>query len=191
MVDVVDVSVWVPELATRVAGASNVVLRQELAGAMREFFVSSGSWLADTVAQDIVAQQDVYTLLQPVEGTILYTYGVQIDNESVRFNGTDASGVIKLRQAPSVAKVGALFATVATRPTAYDVVPINTETYDFDTILDGAMGRLFNMPDKPWSNSVNAQYHLKRFRIGVGRARVRTRGLFTNQDEGFRFPAWA
>jgi hypothetical protein len=34
----------------------------------------------------------------------------------------------------------------------------------FDDWLDGALGRLYGMPAKPWASTTHAQYHHKRFR---------------------------
>jgi len=188
--NLVDVSVFTAEAATRIAGAPNATLRQELMGTFREFFVWSGSYLARTNPIDIIANQREYTLPAPTSSNILTTYAALVDDRQVRFTGTPIPGTIALHIKYPEDKPDALVGIVAIKPQDYSLVPEDTVTYDFDTILDGLCGRMYNMPDKPWTNTVQARYHLRRFRSGMGQARVRVRSLYTTADAGWRYPPW-
>lgn len=188
--NLVDVSVFMAEAATRIAGAPNDTLRQELMGAFREFYVTSGSYVVETVPTDIVANQAEYALPQPSASRILAVYAAEVDEVNVRFSGTRTPGTIKLAITYPENKVDALVGTVSIAPQDYSLVPEDSVIYDFDAILDGLCGRMYNMPDRPWSNSVQARYHLKRFRSGMAQARVRVRSKYTNADAGWRYPPW-
>lgn len=70
-------------------------------------------------------------------------------------------------------------------------VPYTYQRYHFDKILDGATGRLFSQPGKPYTNPKMAQYHLRRFRNGMAQARDMAQRQFTTAGHDFRFPRWA
>lgn len=70
-------------------------------------------------------------------------------------------------------------------------VPYTYERFHFDKILDGATGRLFSQPGKPYTNPKMAQYHLRRFRNGISQARDMAQRQFTKAGNDFRFPRWA
>jgi hypothetical protein len=192
----VDISVFYDEASLRLSGAPTSTLRTELEATLREFYVRSAAFIIETDKIDVVANQKTYSFNPQVLGDILLTYAVQIYDDSdeapiqQNFSGTLVPGDIKLAHKPSSNKTDAMSAWVALKPKSYDVIPEGTITYDFDTILDGLTGRMFNMPDRPWSNAPQAAYYLRRFRQGQGQARVRTRSLFTRADAGWRYPPW-
>jgi hypothetical protein len=53
---------------------------------------------------------------------------------------------------------------------------------------DGALGRLFSMPSKPWSNSVLANYHGKRFRNEMAYRKQEVARGFSYDVPIWRFP---
>ena len=58
----------------------------------------------------------------------------------------------------------------------------------FQNILDGVLGRLYVMPAKPWSNKVEAAYHLKRFRGAMGFRMQESRRGFNYGVHSWRYP---
>lgn len=58
----------------------------------------------------------------------------------------------------------------------------------FQEWLDGVLGRLYQMPAKPWSDATKAVYHHKRFRNGMAfRKQEATKG-FVHGSPGWHFP---
>jgi hypothetical protein len=190
MTTFVSVDLFIDELATRVSGAPVNVLQQELKATLRDFYVWTNSFVILTPGIDIVAGQDEYALNPQVDGNVLTVFAVKVEDTFVPFYGTETPGTIKLANSPTVSVIGGLTAYVALKPLDYASIPDVTVTYDFDTILDGATGRLFSMPDRPWSNLPSASLYLQRYKIGSGRARVRTRSRYTTAEAGFKFPSW-
>lgn len=189
--NMVDVSVFYDELASRISGAPMGTIRNELEATLREFYVFSAAYVAFTVPQDIVANKVNYDVSVQPTGNVLVTFSVKVDDRITAFRGTTgAPGVIELRNKPSTGIDNGLIAAVALKPKQCGTIPEETVTYDFDTILDGVTGRMYMMPDRPWSNSPQAQYYLKRFRQGMSRARVRVRSQYTTADASWKFPAW-
>lgn len=72
-----------------------------------------------------------------------------------------------------------------------DKFPMICKTHFFEILLDGATGRLMGQQDKPYTNIMTAQYHLRRFRIGMASARDAARKQFTSAESSFAFPYWA
>lgn len=72
-----------------------------------------------------------------------------------------------------------------------DNVPMVFQRLWYDVILDGCVGRLMSQQDKPYTNPALAQYHVRRFRNGISRARDEARRQFNTANDGFVFPAWA
>jgi len=60
-----------------------------------------------------------------------------------------------------------------------------------DIWIDGILGRMMSQPNKPYSNPAQAQYHGRRFRTGIARARDMARRQFGTAETDFKFPRWA
>lgn len=70
-------------------------------------------------------------------------------------------------------------------------IPVWMLRYWKDHFVSGILGRLFSIPDKPYTNSIQSQYHLRRFRAGMAQARDAARRQFTDAETPFTFPRWA
>ena len=70
-------------------------------------------------------------------------------------------------------------------------VPYWMLRYWKDHWIDGVLGRLMSVPDKPYTNLIQAQYHLRRFRNGISQARDMARRQFSTAETDFKFPGWA
>jgi hypothetical protein len=57
--------------------------------------------------------------------------------------------------------------------------------------LDGTLGRLMSQVAKPYSNVAMAQYHMKRFRKFIGRAKQTAARGYQFNTPNWRFPRWA
>jgi hypothetical protein len=58
----------------------------------------------------------------------------------------------------------------------------------FSPLLDGVLGRLMAQPNKSYSDAKMADYHLKRFRNGIAKARVEAQRANTSGAGSWRFP---
>lgn len=67
------------------------------------------------------------------------------------------------------------------------ILPYNVLGH-LEVMVDGALARLYAMPDKPWSSTQHAEYHLRRFRGGTMEAR-RTADTGRGR-EGLNPPSW-
>lgn len=188
----VDVSVFYDEAAARVAGAPLDALRMQLKATLREFYIRSGAFVVKAIPQNIVAEQSEYSLDNQPEGAVITTLSVLQEDRLVRFSGSIVGpGLITLQVKPATDITNGLSGYVSLRPFDYDTVPEETSIYDFDTILDGLAGRMFAMPDRPWSNRPSAGEYMLRFRQGQSQARERVRSTYTRADAGWKFPTWA
>ena len=68
-------------------------------------------------------------------------------------------------------------------------VPDFAATHYFEAILDGALGRMYSYPKSPWGDTKLAQYHLRRFRNEMAKARDVAKRRFTRADPEWATPA--
>lgn len=88
---------------------------------------------------------------------------------------------------PVAARTGT--ALLALKPVSFEtVLPAETWTNWFETLLDGTLFRLYGQPSKPWSNTQLAQYHGTRFRQGMNRARGLAAQAYSNQQPAWCYP---
>ena len=82
-------------------------------------------------------------------------------------------------------------ALVALKPIAFDCdLPGDLFNRWFECMLDGTKARLMGHPAKPYSSPSMAEYHMKRFRVGLNLARAEAEQLNSGQSN-FRFPYYA
>ena len=60
----------------------------------------------------------------------------------------------------------------------------------FQDFLDGALGRLYAMPAKPWASPNQAVYHGKRFRNSMAYRKQEAIRGFAHSVPAWRFPRW-
>jgi hypothetical protein len=84
------------------------------------------------------------------------------------------------------------WALLALKPTSFDI-EFDPQLFQqwFETILDGALYRLFMQPAKPYSNAQMAQFHGKMYKAGCQRARVVATKGYTNGPGRWAFPYFA
>lgn len=83
-------------------------------------------------------------------------------------------------------------ALLALKPISYNVqLPPDLFMNWFETIMDGVLGRLYMLPNKPFSSPQMATYHSKRYRMGVARARATAQANNTDGGGRWRTPYYA
>jgi hypothetical protein len=168
-----------------------------LKATFREFCNVSGAWVRKLDPIDAVKDKEIYCLDPQPDASILYILSIVANPDTpwhVRYYGDpEIPGRFKLLSPATQDITDGLIPYVAlTLPEQWsDRVPYTFKRYHFDTILDGAAGRLFAQPGKPYTSMPMAKYHLRRFRSGMAAARDMARRQFTASDTDFAFPKWA
>lgn len=119
---------------------------------------------------------------------------VAVSEAPVAFYGTsEQPSVITVDPIPAKDLPQSLLVYVALGPKYpyEDAVPAFFRSHLFDVILDGTAGRMMGQQDKPYTNTIGAQYYMRRFRTGMAQARDMSRRQFTSAETEFRFPNWA
>ena len=204
-----DISTWLKDLLPRTPGASRVVVGREFINMAREFYEQSLSWRVTLTAVDLVADTAEYTLTPPsAESVICGVLGVQVDNRDIppsyrkptrEDQGSNrpstwyitAPATVRLFPTPSAALTGGLVPYVALMPAvAATTLPEISLVHHYEALLDGAFGRLYAHPAKPYSNVAGAEYHLRRFRNAIALHRGEAK-LGNIGAAAWRFPAFA
>jgi len=109
------------------------------------------------------------------------------------YGDPEESGVFYITPPPNEDVAGELvpYVSLGLLSDNCDQVPAQFKRVWFDIILDGTLGRLTSQQDKPYTNTMAAQYHIRRFRNGIAKARDVAHRQFTSAESAFLFPAWA
>lgn len=208
----VAITTWTNELRTVLSGCTNDVLEQTIKAVIREFYDKSGLWVEtlenlgttasvstlDLSAQAVLAGYDarVKSVYHIKYGDV-YLRPQHILNTSLtgdipsEFYGLE-SGSVRLIPTPSATVANIMEARVVLVPIfTTDVAPIDAKNVWFDEIKDGVLGNLYSQPNKTYTNLVQGQYHLRRFRTGIAEARDVARRRYTQTENSWSFPAWA
>lgn len=189
---VLDVQARIPEIPTFVA-------RREFIRAAREFCEKTRAWRVDiqisvtaaTPTVDISGLLPANTELVDIISMKNFDGGAPVvprtyawldintsdwrSEEALDANWyiLDGNNVIRFIYTPSTTVANKYYARVAVKPvlaaTVLDDVMANK--YD-ETLVDGALQRLFSLPRKPWTDLNLAVYHGNRFMIAIEPART-------------------
>ena len=195
---------WLNELRTRLPGISEGQLSLELKSTLREFFTKSGFWMEELDPINIVADKELYKLSYP-QARVMVVHRVWIDNAPTTLStiapkansGRKAymkePDLLQIGPMPTVSVDDGLVVQAQLNPLpCMDKVPYETVTHFFNEVLDGVLGRLYSQPGKPYTNLIQSQYHLKRFRDGMALARDMGRKRFSNSTRPWVYPqGWA
>jgi hypothetical protein len=109
------------------------------------------------------------------------------------YGNTEAPATIVLTPTPKESMAGGLLVYVALGPKYpyEDEVPDFLRSHAYDVLLDGTLGRMMGQQDKPYTNTIGAQYYLRRFRTGIAQQRDMARRQYTSTESSFLFPPWA
>jgi hypothetical protein len=81
-------------------------------------------------------------------------------------------------------------ALLALKPISFNCLPPVLWDRWFECMMDGVRGRLMSQPAKPYASPQMAEYHMKRFRVGLNLARAEAEQRYSGQTT-FRFPYFA
>lgn len=198
----VDLDQLLNQARVKLVGASDGGLKGEFYDVVSEFLNDSSSWTQDvTVAYQ--AGVTSYPLFVP-EGQIIrlngtQDWGTQVPQQGQRpQNGSfmpalmPEIGQLCLAHAPNVAgyMLVSLVCNVAL-PTDKNLLPQAPQwllPVWHVGLLDGILGKMMAQPQKSYTNSTQAAYHLKRFRDAIARARTSKLRANTVGSAAWRFP---
>ncbi len=182
-------------LKTRAPEAPNFMLQRLIRESAREFFKDSRSWRID-FGGAITAGSDAYDLTLPTGALghdILYAK-LTVSNTNLEYlrdaakayitpddvkTGLDTKHITLidnntfcLSPPPQSDDVIDMKIVLTLQRDATDIDDQIIEEYE-DVIINGALARLYEQPNKTWSNIRLAQYHSGKFTMGTGKAKLR------------------
>ncbi|RZN09638.1 hypothetical protein CWO91_16550 [Bradyrhizobium genosp. SA-3] len=178
---------------SRVPGATDTVLKQELFNVMNDFFQTSNIWQED-VAFAVNTTDKTYTIT-PAESYAAIVRSLYVLNSGGLPVGPYqmlTPGTIVFKDVQSQA--GTYTATVSLTvddPLAGDGFPqfpawvLNKYSTG---IIDGLVGRVMSQPAKPYTNIQLAAVHLRSFRSCMSDAKTEALHKNVNNGQTWRFP---
>lgn len=200
---------WLDDIRPLVPGAVDTGIKQSIRSAVNELYVNTGAYVFDYPAINVAAGVSSYSVPDVAQGKVLYLLAVSYNNSCIRTvnTGTTATvqgvpnqawlsidpNTVNLNYLPENNITGGLELKVAITPltTEGSDLPSSAGTIYYQFILDGALGRLYKQPGKPWTNAALSRYHLQRFRVGMAKARELSSRGYSTSDIPWRFPPWA
>jgi hypothetical protein len=195
----IDVENLLNQLRVELTGVSDALLRSMMYQTMTEFFNDSSMW-TEWIPINATSGKRHYPVT-PTEGQIIRLDMVvkTKNNGAAPADGgffipalMPEIGTIVAEHAPDTTETWmAHVVKNVSLPTLRDGVPIAPEfvlKQWFLAIKHGMIGELKNQPDKSWSDSKGALYHLTKFRGYIGQARDIKRKANTNGASAWRFP---
>lgn len=161
---------------TRLIGASDDAIKQELFLVLDDFFKGSNAWNED-ISISVSATTKEYEIEPEDNSAIIYTL-MWVKNGTVIIPATLAdTRLLVLENEPGVSAT--YVATVAL--SVVDPVDRNKFPYGPDwiyhlyrgEILNGLLFKMMSQPSKPYSNLTLATYYASRFKAGISQAKVR------------------
>jgi hypothetical protein len=190
-------SVWLPDVSSRVPGASKPEIDKAIITTIREFCTKTLLWKRKLTAVDVVAGTSEYTITAPADAAIVDIDRIEVSDQFVnptsmdlldRMPDTwrseeasqpseymvDAEKVLTLREIPTIGITGGIIIWAILKPT-----PTATTVPDFiyddwyEAILNGAVAFLMRIPNKSWSNLEGAEYYSGLYRAFLGDAKAK------------------
>lgn len=200
-------------------GATAPAVKSTAEAVLREFLGDSASWRVRTDPFTLKAGKEDYYLSPPAANSqVLHAHALFFNNEGT-WKPIPVVNERVLRSTPlAVSSMPMYFCGNATEPGKITVRPVvgsdvpgalqaevsltinspwNGQIPGFighfwrEVLVDGIAGRMMMQQDKPYTNLGNAQYHLRRFRAGIARARDAARRQNTEANSIVQFPRWA
>lgn len=181
---------WLKDLLPHTPGIVRSVARREVIKAAREFFRDSTAWRE--VVQSAYFADGAYALTavpQSTDSEVLTILsveanGVPLTLKAERPTGDRPDGTptcwypvpgtvdgFEVWPTPDQYDDEILVRVVLIPTDAATSLPDVAARRHFDGILDGALGRVYGHPAKPYSNPTLAEYHLRRFRNAISKAK--------------------
>lgn len=205
--------VWMKPLLARLRGAVPAVVRCELKAAIREFYLKTSAWREDVGPYNLKANRDTIYLnpvdafsnVQFVVRAFTVINGARRDlvahsipfapaltgEKPEKFHMQDPYTMV-IDPIPTADLGRVLFIGASLVPTSdAEKMPAIATTHHFEAILDGALARLYMMPNKPYSDPLRAGAHQINFRRGISFWRDTAQRGNTFMDRPFQFPPFA
>jgi hypothetical protein len=199
----VKLDTWLRDMLPVTPGCLPKVRKRALILACREFFEQSTAWRETIGPKALLANKKRY-YMSPFDAyaNVVRVLAVSYKGLPLRVLPSRPPGVepdatnpiYAFLEGPDTVRVWPMSKdNVANALTFYvALMPKQTVTHlpriaashFYDAIYDGALGRLFSQPAKPYSNSTLAQYHLNRSRAAIGKYAGAAKGGFANA------PSW-
>jgi hypothetical protein len=178
---------WLKDILPQTPGVSRKVAKREFQLVCREFFEKSTAWRVVMGPLDVDANDADYTLSPYDSNTnITKILAAEFNGVGLRPLFRRPAGVyeeattpyayfitepdtIHLWPKPTEAHEDALTVYVAlTTTVSTTTLPDVAETLFYEPLRDGLLGKLFSHPAKPYTNPLQAQYHLSRYESAIG-----------------------
>jgi hypothetical protein len=186
---------------SRLSGATDGVLQQELFNVMDEFFKKSNVWNEDieVTIPGMDPANTVYQLAPAAPALIdklLWVFQKPTETSIGRGPGVNAAmsipGELTLRLQPSsdVVYIVSVALTVADPLDrgGYVQFPAWVLAKYRDTILNGLLGRMMTQPNKPYSNTQLSVFYMRKFVQETAAARVEWTRNNTYRTQAWAFP---
>jgi hypothetical protein len=186
-------SAWLKDALVSTPGATRAVVKRELINAAREFYRETTALREFVGPETITAADETYDLNTLIATPAQYEvslvlsaainriplarlteqpHGEYEEAEMPNKYFMASSGVLNLWPRPLTQIDDALTVYVSLIPKeAATALPDDAAVHYYDALRDGMLGRMHGHPAKPYTNPVLAEYHLKRFRNAIGKAR--------------------
>lgn len=201
-----NVTQLVPNLLSHAPTAPDVLLERALVDAAREFCEETRYWVDDTITMDTVANQDLYSPTLPADSVLVDFAEVEYEGQVLtpatphtlarelgakwrtlkdvpKFYMRFGVSMVRIVPFTKDAATAALRFTVELKPALGATVLDDVFAEPFsETIVNGALARLFAISDKSWSSVAKADRYLNLFYSKISEARsradnARTRGV--------------
>lgn len=206
-------SLWQSPLEARFAGATPQIVRQELNAAIQEFYFQSRAWREQIGPYTVTAAQANVTL-NPVQthAKVVFVHQAWIEDPDNGVRGLKALTVyptdgqtdypthyyaadpllLRLWPTPDATLGTVLYADAALAPLSSTAqLPSVAASHHFEAILEGSLARLFLMPNKPWTDLMQAAVYTRSFRRRCMEFRAISDSGYTRADPPWRFPPFA
>ena len=199
-----DVTRFMNSVRSRLTGAIDAVIQQELFTVMDDFFKGSNTWQQniEITIPGMDPSGTIYYLTSDTPSVIDKLMWAFEKPHSVDFSrgpqigcAMQIPGSITLDLQPNspttyIFTVALTVQDPLTRD-GYVTFPAWVLAKYRNTIMDGVLGRMMSQPSKPYTNNQMAVFHMRKFNIGVAHARVEMTRNNKYRQQAWSFPGFA
>lgn len=205
------ISSWVNMILPRVPGASKALVEQEVTRTVENFCREATAWrqmvyglhinegdrevpilIDDGLTLEVIQIFRVYYERRQLTPYSHVPWEISTNSPTGWTAKSSDPSTIVLSTIPARELTDVLDAWVAVRPlnpVTNDNMPILTSTF-WEYIFDGAVGRLYSQPAKPYTSDKLAQYHLARYNNGLRLGLDQANRGFTGNAQNWVFPGF-
>lgn len=204
-------SLWTRPLQAVLPGITPAQAEEKLRHALKEFYLQSRAWRQVLGPLDIQASTSLVTPAPPADSQIVWVRSAWLQEGSIRTHlktsvtkitetrsdkpthyYSESPQTLNLWPTPDVNLDDVLFVEVAlTMTDAAATAPDLSATHHFEAIQNGALARLYMMPNKPWTDQIAATRYGQLFRRACMELRAVSDAGYLHGDPPWRFPPFA